>query len=322
MAAILFSGCGTKSSDSQKTAANTPQILEGLQIVSLGKHYDPQGRRILIGQSIGDSEGNTSARNTSSESLVWKPEGYFMRNRDLGQVFTAPQDFTLDAIVLRTGPAEQAICPGTPGAAMFVEFFEVAGVPRINDNRTPPGTKASHGFSDNHRCDDFIEGIIYTPIYVVTGGVFPDIAPTCDENGKSISNAGKKVYLRFDLTGQAELKFLAGKQYAFMVGFTEEAPNRAFSLYNHHTAHSSAVGSLTEKDAYTGGWGIRREGNGAVPPQMVVGATAPADEVVKNQLIAQSVFGKGIFRYTLSPTTDGYPDVDTYRDLEFYMEVK
>jgi hypothetical protein len=26
-------------------------------------------------------------------------------------------------------------------------------------------------------------------------------------------------------------------------------------------------------------------------------------------------------RFDLSPTSDGYPDVDTYRDLEFYFEI-
>ena len=37
-------------------------------------------------------------------------------------------------------------------------------------------------------------------------------------------------------------------------------------------------------------------------------------------LIEQSLFPTGPKRFKLEPGTDGYPDVDTYRDLEFYLE--
>jgi hypothetical protein len=33
------------------------------------------------------------------------------------------------------------------------------------------------------------------------------------------------------------------------------------------------------------------------------------------------VFPEGLERYSSPPAADGYPDVDTYRDLEFYVEV-
>jgi hypothetical protein len=38
-------------------------------------------------QSSADMGGNTSVRNVSNEELKWKTEGYYQRNRDLGQLF-------------------------------------------------------------------------------------------------------------------------------------------------------------------------------------------------------------------------------------------
>jgi hypothetical protein len=48
----------------------------------------------------------------------------------LGQVFTAPRDFTLAALVLKTGPSDAAEIEGAPGAKVFVRFFDVTGQPR------------------------------------------------------------------------------------------------------------------------------------------------------------------------------------------------
>ena len=76
--------------------------------------------------------------------------------------------------------------------------------------------------------------------------------------------------------------------------------------------------SLTIDDTYHGGWGLRREGNGE-KPVTVPGKEAPTDPATLKKLEMQSSFAKGEGRYALSPTCDGYPDVDTYRDLEFYL---
>jgi hypothetical protein len=102
----------------------------GLTVTALGKHYTPDSQRVLVRQSHADSGGSTSIRNTDRAHLEWKTNGYFQRNRDLGQVFTAPRDFQLDAIVLRTGPSDAAVLAGAPGAKLFVQFFEVIGEPR------------------------------------------------------------------------------------------------------------------------------------------------------------------------------------------------
>lgn len=298
-----------------------PAARADLTVTALGKTYTPDPVRVPIKQTEANTGGSTSVRNELP--LEWKEQGYFQRNRDLGQVFTPEKTFVLDAIVLRTGPSDNAVLAGTPGAKVFVQFFEVAGTPKINDNGTPVGTKAKHGFSTNHRCDDFFEGVMYKSIRVVKGGVFPAIPPTKDAADKPANgDAGKFHYMRWAFTGDDRLTFEAGKRYAFMVGFEEPGKNRGFTLANMNAASSPAPPRIGDQaDRYHGGWGLRREGDGTVPPTMIPGKGPPADPKVVEKLTGQSLFATGDARYKLSPTTDGYPDVDTYRDQEFYLEV-
>lgn len=298
--------------------------LAGLEVTSLGKKYEPDQSRVAIKQTGGSVGGSTSVRNTDKENLEWKDKGYYQRNRDLGQVFTPTKEFWLDAIVLRTGGSDAAVLPGSPGAKVFIQFFEVIGEPKINDNGTPPGTNAKHGFSTNHRCDDFIEGVQYKPVRVVGGGTFPNIPPTRDANGEPAKDGGqgKSHYMRWKLTGADRLKFEAGKRYAFMIGFEEPGSQRGFTLSNPNAASVDAPPGLTDRhDRYHGGWGLRREGDGTLPPTMLPGSTPPSDPTARARLVRESLFATGPARYSLSPTTDGYPDVDTYRDHEFYLEV-
>ncbi len=268
-----------------------------------------QSGHVVIKHLATDLGGNTSVRNELP--LQWKDKGYFRRARDLGQVFTAPYDFTLTAIVLRTGPAHLAFLPGAAGAEVFVQFFEVAGTPVINDNGTPPGTHAKHGFSTNHRCDDFLEGVAYRPLRVVKGGRLPDLTTNGD---------GRLTYMKWAFTGPDALRFERGKRYAFMVGFVEAGPERNFALANHNDAGSPLPPALNDADhAYDGGWAIRREGNGRTPPLMIPGDRPPSDPAKLDQLKAESAFPEGDAHYAISPTTRGFPDVDTYRDHEFYI---
>jgi hypothetical protein len=265
--------------------------------------------RVIVKQLGANLGGNTSVRNQSP--LVWKDKGYFRRARDLGQVFTAPRDFTLGAIVLRTGNAHLAFLPGAAGAEVFVQFFEVTGKPVINDNGTPPGTQARHGFSTNHRCDDFVTGVKYKPLRVVRGGRLPDLAA---------HGEGKLTYVKWAFRGERALRFERGKRYAFMVGFVEPAAERNFTLANRNNASSPRAPAMADADdGYHGGWGLRREGSGKTPPLMVPGERAPADPALHERLKAESTFPAGDARYAIPPTCDGYPDVDTYRDLEFYL---
>ncbi len=294
--------------------------LAGLEITALGKKYAPDPTRVPIQQTEANKSGSTSVRHELP--LIWKESGYFQRNRDLGQVFTPENSFRLEAIVLRTGPSDAAVLSGAPGAKVFLQFFEVIGTPRINDNGTPVGTQAKHGFSKNHRCDDFLEGLIYKPLHLVRGGTFPNIPPTRDKTGTPTSNEGKLHYMRWALSGDDRLTFQAGKRYAFMIGFEEPGPHRGFTLANVNLASLPDAPSLNDKhDRYHGGWGLRREGDGTLPPTMIPGKAPPTDRNKLKLLQRQSLFATGEDRYKLSPTTDGYPDVDTYRDHEFYLEV-
>ena len=266
--------------------------------------------RLVAAQYGADLGGNTSVRNAAEPK--WKDKGYFRRSRDLGQVFTPAETFTLDAIVLRTGNDHLAYLPSTPGAKVFVQFFTVEGTPVVDDNDTPPGTPSTHGFNTNHRTDDHLKGVTYRPLRVVTGGVMPELP-----------GDGKQTFLKWDLTGEDELTFEAGTRYAFMVGFEEPAgkvgSERNFTLANRNLASDAGPPGLnTGADTYEGGWSLRREGRGK-PPTKVPGETPPADPALRAKLLEESAFATGPARYALSPTTDGYPDVDTYRDLEFYL---
>ena len=295
----------------------------GLRVTALGKTYSPPPDRTAIHTTRSNLGGSTSIRNVTVSNLKWKNQGYFQRNRDLGQVFVPKQDFRLDAIVLRTGPSDSAVKAGASGAEIFLQFFEVIGEPRINDNGTGPGMDSEHGFSRNHRCDDFIEGVEYHSIHIARGGVFPNLPPTRDKTGNPTgSDEGKLHYLRLDLTGDDELVFKAGKGYAFMLGFIEPGPERAFTLGNYNAAGVNAAPSITDNhDYYHDGWGLRREGDGTTPPTMTGSPEQALDMSIRKKLIRESMFDTLPSRLELSPTTDGYPDVDTYRDLEFYLEI-
>ncbi|MCX8038033.1 MAG: glycoside hydrolase family 140 protein, partial [Candidatus Sumerlaeia bacterium] len=316
---------GHKGRDGKTPAAAAQReipIFEGLQVEAVGKKFSPDPARTVLHQSRADSSGNTSVRNTDRANLEWKVSGYYQRNRDLGQVFTAPRDFRLASIVLRTGPADAAVLDGAPAAKVFIEFFEVAGEPRIHDNGTPPGTAAKHGFSKNHRCDDYLAGVEYKPLHVVTGGVFPNLPPTRDDKGEPVENqAGCLTYLRWRLPEAGRLECKTGKRYAFMVGFEQAGRERGFTLANLNAAGVNAPPSLTDAhNPYRGGWAIRREGDGTLPPTMIAGDAPPTDADLHARLLAEALFPEAPYRFWLLPTTNGFPDVDTYRDLEFYLE--
>jgi hypothetical protein len=265
--------------------------------------------RVVMRQSGANLGGNTSVRNRLHPP--WKDKGYYQRCRDLGQVITVGEEpFVLDALILRTGNDDLAFLPGVAGAPLLVQFFEVGGTPTIDDNGTPPGSHATHGFSKNHRCDDVMRGVTYHPMGVATGGTMPDL--------RAGGGNGRLTYLKFDFTGEDELTLEAGKRYAFLVGIARPVREGNFTLANRNRASNPAPPRLTDPGAYPGGWGLRREGNGT-RPRKVPGPNPPADASLRAELLAQSRFPPHERRLAIPPTTEGYPDVDTYRDLEFYV---
>ena len=290
-----------------------------LEITIVGDQYEA-GDNTLISQLVTDPGGSTSIRNTSEGQLVWKSQGYYQRNRDLGQVFYLHTAQELSAVILRTGPSDKAVLSGAPGSELFLQFYQVEGEPRINDNGTPVGTDALHGFSTNHRCDDFIEGIHYRPLEVYRGGKLPGLPPTFDSGGATRDSSGNLQFLRFSMEPPLELP---PGRYAFMVGFTQPGEMRGITLANANRASLPDTPELGDRhDLYPDGWGLRREGSGKVPPTMLESSQEPTDPTVLQNLRSESLFPVGKERFGIPPTTDGYPDVDTYRDLTFAIEVK
>lgn len=318
----------------------------GLTIEDLGKKYSLKEHKLVKGlyQHIATKEevigGNTSIRNESAAHLDWKGSlnsngyGYYQRNRDLGQVINVPQgkDIKVDAIVVRSSKGNNALMAGTAGAKMYVQFFKVGTKPgeklRINDNGTGKGEEATHGFDHQfNRCDDFIEGAQYTPIARVSGGVFPTVqATTQHQNYRGVNEPygeqpGHLRYFRFDLTEPSEITLKAGQRYAFMIGFEEPAADRGLALAIITDVHTKEDAVFSTDPNGMIRWGIRREGDGGIIPTMTGNTQEPTNQAIKQKLINESLF-KANHWQTLPPSTNGYPDVDTYRTLQYYIETK
>ncbi|MEO1236618.1 MAG: hypothetical protein AAFX76_07500 [Planctomycetota bacterium] len=323
----------------------TPPAAADLTIHDLGHDYVPDPDRVSPGLShpVADRDvnhGNTSIRNNTEQSLRWKSgpnangEGYYQRNRDLGQVFVVDykQPVTLDALVLRTSLGSYGVLPGAPCAPMYVQFFRVDPDPEspltINDNGTPLGTPASHGFDTRlSRADDYIQGARYTPLHRATGGVFPCNIPPTSQPGHPKADPGVTWgpqpghlrYLRFDFRNDSELTLLPGQRYAFLVGFETPGNDRCIALSvttrTHHQANPTFV---TDPHGQTR-WGIRREGHGPRVPTIVIADAPPSNPVTRQALIDEATFTDHHWN-TQPPTSRGFPDVDTYRTLEFYIE--
>jgi hypothetical protein len=256
----------------------------GMKITTLGKKYGKASNVTELQTNV-DNGGSTSIRQLDETSLPLKTEGYYQRNRDLGQIFIPKKQTQLKSIVIRTGPSENAVLYNTPGAEIFIQFFEISGTPIINDNGTPMGTNATHGFTSNHRADNYIDGIEYISLSSIYIGRIPtDFPITKDQNGNLLGNKGKLLYLRMELDSTLLLE--ANKIYGFMVGLIEAAPGRGFTLANNNKAGVTSAPSLNDSNTpYKGGWAFRREGNGALPPAMHPGTNPPADSATKRSLI-------------------------------------
>ena len=240
-----------------------------LTVSALGKTFSPAAA--CHRPVAADKGGRTSVlRHEPAESLKFKTSGYFQRNRDLGQVFVATPVGHVDRLILRTGNSDAAVLSGTAGQELFVQWFEVEGTPAVNDNGTPKGMEAKHGFSKNHRCDDFIDGITYRSLKVVRGGKFPELPATRDAEGRSTGDATSKLtYLELKFNGEQRVTLEAGQRYAFLVGLVKPSAESGFTLANsNRAARPDAVPEDITKESSVGGWGIRREGNGGIKPKL------------------------------------------------------
>ena len=342
----------TAQSPDQTDASNraSHRTYPGLVFTDLGKQYDFDADRLMVGlyhhiprddDVVG---GNTSLRNESTTSLIWKGHpsdngyGYFQRNRDLGQVFNVPIDttttfgdreYTIRSVVLRTARGNNAMMPGAAGATLYLQFFNVdpddaAGL-SINDNGTRVGDRATHGFDHQyHRADDYVDGAIYRPLVRFTGAKIPDDHPVTTryvyDRGRGDEFGAQPGHLRyFRLTLPRPLRLPAGRRYAFMVGFERPGKKRGIGLANTSAVDDQSPARWIRDANGCITWCIRREGDGTLPPRMIAATDPPADVNVRETLVRQSTFPANHFE-TLVPTADGYPDIDTYRTLQFYLE--
>ncbi len=289
-------------------------------VTVLGTHFSPP-LNTAVQQSAADMGGSTSVRNEPSNSLEFKSSGYFQRSRDLGQVFVSPTSGAVHRLIVRTGNSDAAVLSGVAGKELFVQWFEVEGDPVINDNGTPRGSESKHGFSKNHRCDDFIEGVVYRSLKIARGGTFPELPATCNVGGEPTGkNAAKLTYLEFKFDTQDRVMLQAAKRYAFLIGLVNRGVSSGFTLANsNRAADPAAVPDDLTRESAVGGWGIRREGDGNPKPTLRSQSEPEAGSDMRELMLNESMLPEGQSRFDIPPQTDGYPDVDTYRDLEFYV---
>jgi len=57
---------------------------------------------------------------------------------------------------------------------------------------------------------------------------------------------------------------------------------------------------------------MRREAVGTIPPVMTGKRKPPDDAELISKMVKESIFNAPPARFQLTPTSEGYPDVDTY----------
>ncbi|WP_235298713.1 hypothetical protein [Portibacter marinus] len=330
---ICLSILGCKRSKKTFTIEDLGKSYEADQKWMAGLFHHIKNNEDVIG-------GNTSIRNVDRDHLEWKGNpggngfGYYQRNRDLGQVFNVPDHttVTIDALVLRTSRGNNAIMKGAPGSSLQIAFYEVVmrsdSSLKINENGTTKGDSATHGFDHQfNRADDYVEGVVYLYLDSFTGGKFPYIKPTDQytyDRGREESfgeQDGHLRYFRCDFSTHDEITLEGGKRYAFIIGFEQPGSSRGLALAINSEVHTKEDGRFVKDQNGKIIWGIRREGNGTLPPTMIEKPNPPDDQKVLKQLQNESTFQPNHFN-TMKPTSNGFPDVDTYRTLQYYLEIK
>ena len=319
--ATLMTSCIGTHSIARKASHRV--ATSGLIVTDLGKNYtyDPEKTPANLYFDDTDTGGNTSTsvRNNSYDNLEWKPDdGYYQRNRDLGMVFNPLVDMTLDAIVLRTSNSFKAVKTGAPGAPMIMQIYEVVGTPVLNNNGTGEGDTAEGRFQTTHAADDFVEGVTYVPLLLATGGTFPIMDVT-----SITKTAGKLRYMRWDLT--ADMQLIGGRRYMFCIGFEKPIYDCSIAVANTNPISAQSKNGnniyLHTDAANKKWWGVRREGNSTYPPTLAPsndGHHQEPDEPLKSTLKNESMFDED--RFNNPPSSDGFPSIDTYRTLQFYIE--
>jgi len=323
--ASLADDLNSPRADYLLTAAVSGPVSSGLIVTDLGKDYSYNPEVTPANLYFDDTDiggdTSTSVRNDAYDNLEWKDdEGYYQRNRDLGMIFNPIENMVLDAIVLRTSGSNKAVKTGAPGAPVIMQIFEVVGTPVLNNNGTGEGDTAEGRYGDSHAMDDYVEGVEYVQLLLATGGTFPihDVTSSSDDKGKF-------RFMRWDITNDMQL--IGGKRYMFLVGFENPIHDCSIALANINpiTAQSNRGDNiyLHTDPAGKKWWGVRREGNSTYPPTRAPGS-APFPEPggpLKSQLKTESIFENDrLTNPEDDPVSDGFPSIDTYRTLQFYIE--
>ena len=222
-------------------------------------------------------------------------------------------------MTVRTGFGSNVVRPGAYGQAVSIQLFRVTGAPVLHDNGTTGATQALHGLPHDRRGgtipserDDYLTGETYAPLLRAAGARFPSKGDFGFPETASVDPNHARLkgrYLRWDLEGASEIVLEPGGVYAFLILIDEIGEERGFTLANSY------------RGDYEGGHGIRRDGNGAFPP-VPADPARPFDDPANAAALAAAHFPADMAaRTAIAPGTDGYPDVDTWRDLTFWVEV-
>lgn len=243
------------------------------------------------------------------------PAKYIVRDRDLGQTFTVPEGeaFRLDAVTLRIGVPGDVANSGSAGAPVYLQILEVSGTPTINDNGTTGMTTVSASYPGKAMADDYITGETYTPLFAATGGVLPDEFAFGQSNSNGPTPKSQGTLLEFDLRKIGGPVLRPGGTYAFMVGFADEDIARALPLDNYDFINDADPSPEDLRHGpYAGGHVIRREGSVEFPWENL-------DRIFDPEHPEYARFPDFATRLNQQPSTWGRPDVDTYRDLVFWI---
>lgn len=248
---------------------------------------------------------------------------YIKRDRDLGQTFTytGSRSKIWKSVTVRLGFGTNVVRQGMYGKNISIQIFEVTGEPVLNNNGSDEKVEAFHGFPHNRPGDsiasirdDYFIGETYTSIGVFTGAKFPS------KTGFGFANETTNVspddstlkgrFLRFEFPVSAKIELQPGKKYAFLIMIDEMGFDVGFTLANNYYG------------SYEGGHGIRRDGNGVFPPVPADPAKDFTDPANKKALESAHFPTNFQERIKISPGTNGYPDVCTWRDLSFFVEAE
>lgn len=300
----------------------------------------PPSQGIVVKYEKYDLGGNTSVVNEAKMSFKFSGEsagdaggfGYFdsdgkehayiKRNRDLGQTFTfnGSSEKKLKSITVKTGYGSKPAREGIFGASISLQLMEVSGEGKINDNGSKGEMKAFHGFPHDRyhldipaERDDYLEGEIYTHLKLWGGFLFPSkldfgLNPTLPSALDDEKLKGR--FLNFQVPSKDSFLLIPGKSYAFIIMIDQKGEEKAFTLANNYSG------------TYPEGHGIRRTGDGTFPLLLVDTSKKLSHKTNKKALNQAQLPAKMKDRVQIQPGTNGYPDVDTFRDLVFYIEVE